>query len=161
MVEMWSTIPYNASLVDQVDLIVSPQHLAHVKSYLSCSGMEPEVVEDNLQRAIDEENQEDPDQDIVITRQSGKGFFVHLIRFKKSIVNWKQQNATPPSSDQFLDPYHIIQKRGTFGDLLGLFDQDPSKNVRSGRNSRPPPVVQNPKAHSGPHTITINYSVSN
>ena len=31
MVEMWSTIPYNASLVDAVDMVVSPRHEKHVK----------------------------------------------------------------------------------------------------------------------------------
>lgn len=70
MVEMWSTIPYNASLVDAVDMVVSPRHEKHVKDYLSCSGMTPTVVENNLQRAIEKENEIDPeDQDgVVITR---------------------------------------------------------------------------------------------
>ena len=31
MVEMWSSIPYNASLVDAVDMVVSPRHEKHVK----------------------------------------------------------------------------------------------------------------------------------
>jgi len=69
MVEMWSSIPYNASLVDAVDMVVSPRHEKHVKDYLSCSGMTPTVVENNLQRAIEKENEIDPeDQDEVITR---------------------------------------------------------------------------------------------
>ena len=70
---MWSTIPYNASLVDRVDMVVSPKHEAHVKSYLSCAGMTPTVVENDLQKAIDQENQFDPDA--VITRQSSKTLF--------------------------------------------------------------------------------------
>ena len=57
MVEMWSSIPYNASLVESVDMIVNPKNEKQVKHYLSCSGMPPVVVEDDLQRAIDEENQ--------------------------------------------------------------------------------------------------------
>jgi len=71
MVEMWSSIPYNASLVDAVDMVVSPRHEKHVKDYLSCSGMTPTVVENNLQRAIEKENEIDPedqDGDLVITR---------------------------------------------------------------------------------------------
>ena len=69
---MWSTIPYNASLVDRVDMVVSPKHEAHVKSYLSCAGMTPTVIENDLQKAIDQENQFDPDS--IITRQSSKIF---------------------------------------------------------------------------------------
>jgi len=71
MVEMWSSIPYNASLVDAVDMVVSPRHEKHVKDYLSCSGMTPTVVENNLQRAIEKENEIDPEDqegDLVITR---------------------------------------------------------------------------------------------
>ena len=76
MVEMWSTIPYNASLVESVDMIVSPSHEAHVKNYLSCSGMTPEIVEEDLQKAIDEENlvENQPDDDVVITRLTSKTF---------------------------------------------------------------------------------------
>ena len=54
---MWSTIPYNASLVDRVDIVVNPKHEEHVKSYLTCAGMTPTVVEKDLQKAIDQENQ--------------------------------------------------------------------------------------------------------
>lgn len=75
MVEMWSSIPYNASLVDAVDMVVSPRHEKHVKDYLSCSGMTPTVVENNLQRAIDKENEIDPedeDGDLVIERLQSK-----------------------------------------------------------------------------------------
>ena len=57
MIEMWSTIPYNASLVDRVDIVVNPKHEEHVKSYLTCAGMTPTVVEKDLQKAIDQENQ--------------------------------------------------------------------------------------------------------
>ena len=53
---MWSPIPYNASLVDRVDILVSPRHSNHVKQYLSCAGMNVDVIEENLQKAIDEEN---------------------------------------------------------------------------------------------------------
>lgn len=56
MVEIWSSIPYNASLVESVDMIVSPAHEKQVKNYLSCSGMSPSVVEKDLQSAIDTEN---------------------------------------------------------------------------------------------------------
>ena len=72
MVEMWSTIPYNASLVDAVEMVVSPRHEKHVKDYLSCSGMTPTVVEENLQRAMDVENEIDPEEDEVITRVTSK-----------------------------------------------------------------------------------------
>ena len=65
---MWSQIPYNASLVDRVDILVGPKHIRHVKGYLSCSGMNPEVIEENLQKAIDGENEVDPNDDIVSTR---------------------------------------------------------------------------------------------
>jgi len=63
MVEMWSTIPYNASLVDAVEMVVSPRHEKHVKDYLSCSGMTPTVIEDDLQHAIDLENKIDPEDE--------------------------------------------------------------------------------------------------
>merc|ERR1712223_924147 len=72
MVEMWSTIPYNASLVDAVEMVVSPRHEKHVKDYLSCSGMTPTVVEENLQRAMDVENEIDPEEDEVITRVTNR-----------------------------------------------------------------------------------------
>merc|ERR1712223_82443 len=77
MVEMWSTIPYNASLVDAVDMVVSPRHEKHVKDYLSCSGMTPTVVEENLQRAMDVENEIDSEEtegfdDEVITRVTNR-----------------------------------------------------------------------------------------
>ena len=74
MVEMWSTIPYNASLVDAVDMVVSPRHIKHVKDYLSCSGMTPLVVEDNLQRAIEAENEVNPED------QEGEVSFLDLTR---------------------------------------------------------------------------------
>ena len=47
---------------------------SNVKDYLSCSGMTPTVVENNLQRAIEKENEIDPeDQDgVVITRVQSK-----------------------------------------------------------------------------------------
>ena len=75
MVEMWSTIPYNASLVDAVEMVVSPRHEKHVKDYLSCSGMTPTVVEENLQRAMDVENEIDPEETEgfeVVTRVTSK-----------------------------------------------------------------------------------------
>ena len=68
MVEIWSAIPYNASLVDSVDMIVSPKHQKHVKNYLTCSGMNPEVIENNLQNAIEIENKIDDDS--LLTRVS-------------------------------------------------------------------------------------------
>ena len=74
MVEMWSTIPYNASLVDSVDMIVRPGHQKHVKEYLTCAGMEPQVIEEDLQTAIDQENlvENVPDDELVITRDTSK-----------------------------------------------------------------------------------------
>ena len=48
---------------------------SNVKDYLSCSGMTPTVVENNLQRAIDKENEIDPedqDGDLVIERLQSK-----------------------------------------------------------------------------------------
>ena len=48
---------------------------SNVKDYLSCSGMTPTVVENNLQRAIEKENEIDPedqDGDVVITRVQSK-----------------------------------------------------------------------------------------
>ena len=48
---------------------------SNVKDYLSCSGMTPTVVENNLQRAIEKENEIDPedqDGDLVITRVQSK-----------------------------------------------------------------------------------------
>merc|ERR1712223_394454 len=74
MVEMWSTIPYNASLVDAVDMVVSPRHIKHVKDYLSCSGMTPIVIEDNLQRAIEAENEVNPED------QEGEVSYLDLTR---------------------------------------------------------------------------------
>lgn len=79
MVEMWSTIPYNASLVDAVDMIVSPKHVQHVKSYLSCSGMTPAVIEENLQRAIEVENEID-ESGVVATRLSSKSLIHFLLK---------------------------------------------------------------------------------
>ena len=56
MVEIWSSLSHNVSLVDHADLMVAPKHASHVKSYLTCSGIGVQVVSDNLQRQIDEEN---------------------------------------------------------------------------------------------------------
>ena len=56
MVEIWSGISPNVSLVDHADLMVSPKHATHVKNYLTCSGIDVQVLSDNLQRQIDEEN---------------------------------------------------------------------------------------------------------
>ena len=78
MVEMWSPIPYNASLVDRVDILVSPRHSNHVKQYLSCAGMNVDVIEENLQKAIDEENSID-DQEVIISKKTSK-----VIHFKSS-----------------------------------------------------------------------------
>ena len=68
---MWSPIPYNASLVDRVDILVSPRHSNHVKQYLSCAGMNVDVIEENLQKAIDEENSID-DQEVIISKKTSK-----------------------------------------------------------------------------------------
>merc|ERR1712226_1206164 len=116
MVEMWSPIPYNASLVDRVDILVSPRHSKHVKQYLNCAGMNVDVIEENLQKAIDEENSID-DQEVIISKKTN-----------------------PTTTPTFLDT-HMISKRGTsFGDFLrGLFvevDTIPEA-VREGRQSRP------------------------
>jgi len=56
LVQVWSPLSPNVSLVDHADLMVAPKHAGHVKSYLSCSGMGVQVVSDNLQRQIDLEN---------------------------------------------------------------------------------------------------------
>ena len=84
MVEMWSTIPYNASLVDAVDMVVSPRHIKHVKDYLSCSGMTPIVIEDNLQRAIEAENEVNPED------QEGEVSYLDLTRKGCKLYNFKQ-----------------------------------------------------------------------
>jgi len=115
MVEMWSSIPYNASLVDAVDMVVSPRHEKHVKDYLSCSGMTPTVVENNLQRAIEKENEIDPEDqegDLVITRVP--------------LTNHPARH--PPLT-------HVVHKRGTFGDLLRgfLVESEPPARFRQHR----------------------------
>ena len=56
MVDIWNPISPNVSLIDHADLMVAPKHAGHVKNYLKCSGMEVEVISENLQRQIDEEN---------------------------------------------------------------------------------------------------------
>ena len=56
MVEIWNPISPNVSLIDHADLMVAPKHAGHVKNYLRCSGMEVQVISDNLQRQIDTEN---------------------------------------------------------------------------------------------------------
>ena len=73
---MWSPIPYNASLVDRVDILVSPRHSKHVKQYLSCAGMNVDVIEENLQKAIDEEN--DIDDQEVISKKASKIIIIYF-----------------------------------------------------------------------------------
>ena len=61
----------NVYLKPLTSLIAPP----NAKDYLSCSGMTPTVVENNLQRAIEKENEIDPedqDGDLVITRVQSK-----------------------------------------------------------------------------------------
>ena len=73
---MWSPIPYNASLVDRVDILVSPRHSKHVKPYLNCAGMNVDVIEENLQKAIDEEN--DIDDQEVISKKASKNIIIYF-----------------------------------------------------------------------------------
>jgi len=128
MVEMWSSIPYNASLVESVDMIVSLNNKKQVKGYLSCSGMPPTVVEEDLQRAIEEEN----------------------------IDNTKIINSRLPTNPNTSSlPYiHVVQKRGTsFGDLLRgfLLDSRPLPSaVRPGRHL-PPATVPVPSPNNNPN----------
>ena len=56
MVELWNSIPTNLSLAEKVDILVSPDHAGHVKQYLQCSGIVPEVIIKDLQSDIDQEN---------------------------------------------------------------------------------------------------------
>ncbi len=56
MVELWNSIPYNLSLSENVDILVSPEHSGHVKRYLECSGIVPEIIIQDLQKEIDGEN---------------------------------------------------------------------------------------------------------
>lgn len=56
MVELWNPLPANFSLIDSVDILVSPEHASHVKKYLQCSGMDPETMIQDLQKEIDQEN---------------------------------------------------------------------------------------------------------
>ena len=93
MVEMWSPIPYNASLVDRVDMLVSPKHVHHVRNYLNCSGMDSNVLEDNLQKAIDSENDIDENAEIIWTRDSSNDFFSDMNFFIRKLlfIKYKQQ----------------------------------------------------------------------
>ena len=84
MVEMWSPIPYNASLVDRVDILVSPRHSNHVKQYLSCAGMNVDVIEENLQKAIDEENIIDDEVDELPSRKASK--IIYFSSFYGSVI---------------------------------------------------------------------------
>ena len=54
--------------------MVAPKHVGHVKNYLKCSGLEVEVISENLQRQIDEENIISDPRDTVVTRP-GKIFY--------------------------------------------------------------------------------------
>jgi hypothetical protein len=56
MVELWNPLPANITLIDSVDILVSPDHASHVKKYLQCSGMNPETMIQDLQKEIDQEN---------------------------------------------------------------------------------------------------------
>ena len=59
LVDIWNPISRNVSLIEHADLMVAPKHVGHVKNYLKCSGMNVQVISENLQRQIDEENIED------------------------------------------------------------------------------------------------------
>ena len=48
--------------------MVAPKHVGHVKNYLKCSGLEVEVISENLQRQIDDENIISDPRDTVVTR---------------------------------------------------------------------------------------------
>ena len=56
MVELWNSVPVNLSLAETVDILVSPEHAGHVKQYLECSGITPNVIIKDLQTEIDAEN---------------------------------------------------------------------------------------------------------
>ncbi len=74
MVELWNSIPYNLSLSENVDILVSPEHSGHVKKYLECSGIVPEIIIQDLQKEIDGENIPDPtaSEDSVLQGRPGK-----------------------------------------------------------------------------------------
>ena len=77
MVEIWNPLSPNVSLVDHADLMVSPKHAGHVKSYLTCSGMGVQVKSENLQRQIDQEN---VIEDLPPTRAKGnRGVFAYQL----------------------------------------------------------------------------------
>lgn len=56
MVELWNSVPVNLSFAETVDILVSPEHSGHVKRYLECSGITPNVIIKDLQAEIDSEN---------------------------------------------------------------------------------------------------------
>ena len=130
MIEMWSTIPYNASLVDRVDIVVNPKHEEHVKSYLTCAGMTPTVVEKDLQKAIDQENQVES----IGTRDS----LGEALRIDNSSQILTPILATPD----------LRFKRGTtFSDFLrGLLLEYPEpQTIRQSRNLKPSTIVTPPQ----------------
>jgi len=79
LVQIWSPLSPNVSLVDHADLMVAPKHAGHVKSYLSCSGMGVQVVSDNLQRQIDLENVV---EDLPPTRSKGGCLDIAKLNFR-------------------------------------------------------------------------------
>ena len=52
MVELWNSVPVNLSFAETVDILVSPEHSGHVKRYLECSGITPNVIIKDLQAEI-------------------------------------------------------------------------------------------------------------
>ena len=62
MVELWNSLPVNLSLAENVDVLVGPEHVGHVKRYLECSGIEPEIIINDLQKEIDLENVPSPSE---------------------------------------------------------------------------------------------------
>ena len=72
MVELWNSIPTNLSLAEKVDILVSPEHAGHVKKYLQCSGIVPEVIIEDLQKEIDQENVPTAEENVGLELRPGE-----------------------------------------------------------------------------------------
>ena len=82
MVELWNSIPTNLSLAEKVDILVSPDHAGHVKQYLQCSGIVPEVIIKDLQSDIDQENVATAVEDEGLELRPGEQWFAYFDQFK-------------------------------------------------------------------------------
>lgn len=136
MVDIWNPISPNVSLIDHADLMVAPKHAGHVKEYLRCSGMEVQVISDNLQRQIDTENIVEDEEISLPTRNRPVN-----IRERLS-PPWatKYFHLYPRHSKRLSHPFiHYIHKRspGTFGDLLrSVMPFNRPSSIRQGRHLR-------------------------